>query len=155
MRERFDCGSEVLNRYLQRQASQDMKRKAAAVFVLVDAAGASILGYYALSSFTIETCRIPPEVAARLPRYPHLPATLIGRLAVDRRNQGRRLGEYLLMDALRRSLENTATVGSIAIVVDAKDENARNFYRRYDFISLPDQSDRLFLPMGAVEQLFR
>ncbi len=59
------------------------------------------------------------------------------------------------MDALRRSLENTATVGSIAIVVDAKDENARNFYRRYDFISLPDQSDRLFLPMGAVEQLFR
>ena len=82
-------------------------------------------------------------------------ATLLGRLAVATNFRGQHLGETLLMDALRRSLSLSAQVASSGVVVDAKDDLAVAFYRKYGFFDLPRVGRRLFLPMGTIEQLFR
>jgi GNAT superfamily N-acetyltransferase len=89
-----------------------------------------------------------------LPRYPQLPATLLGRLAVDQGMKGRGLGEFLLMDALRRSLEASARIAAMAVLVDAKDDAAHAFYRHFGFLPLHEQPRRLFLPMKNVAGLF-
>jgi ribosomal protein S18 acetylase RimI-like enzyme len=98
---------------------------------------------------------IPEEVAKRLPKYPMVSATLLCRLAVSTEFRGRGLGEILLMDALHRSLDSSKQIASAGVIVDAKDEFAAGFYRRYGFIELPKIEKRLFLPMGTVEPLFR
>jgi GNAT superfamily N-acetyltransferase len=144
----------MLDRYFRHQAIQDLRKKAAAVFVLINEPEDSVLGYYTLSSFTIDAGELPDEISKRLPRYSALPATLIGRLAVDGGHQGRGIGEFLLLDALRRSWENTRTVGSVAVLVDAIDEKACCFYRRYDFIPFRNAKNRLFLPMASINELF-
>lgn len=81
-------------------------------------------------------------------------ATLLGRLAVSTEFRGRRLGETLLMDALRRSLELSKQVASCGVIVDAQDDSAASFYRKYGFLDLPTVQRRFFLPMGTVERLF-
>jgi predicted GNAT family N-acyltransferase len=93
-------------------------------------------------------------MAKKLPKYPLVPATLLGRLAVDVRLRGKGAGEHLLMDALRRALEASREVASVAVVVDAKDDSAVSFYRRYGFIGFADQPRRLFLPMAVIEKPF-
>jgi len=150
----FDCGVEALNRYIREQAGQDTKKKIAATFVLVGDTSSSIAGYYTLSSTSINIGELPKHIAKKLPRYPLMPATLIGRLAVDRRYQGKGCGEMLLVDALKRSLISTKQIGSIAVVVDAKDNAAKAFYTHFQFIPLVNYSHRLFLPMVVVQALF-
>jgi ribosomal protein S18 acetylase RimI-like enzyme len=125
----------------------------AAAFVLTPD-GKTIAGYYTLSQFSLQLDAIPDEIARKLPKYPIVPATLIGRLAVSAGFRGQRLGEMLLMDAFNRSLRSSRSVASAAVVVDAKDEQARSFYRKYGFRELPRVSMRLFLPMTTIEQLF-
>lgn len=149
----FSCGVEPLDRYLRRQARQDVEKHAAAVFVLTPDSRI-VAGYYTLSACAIRLGQLPSEVARKLPRYPDVPATLIGRLAVSADHRGRRLGALLLLDALRRALEHSRSVASVAVVVDAKDEGARSFYLKYGFLPLADISNRLFLPMAAIESLF-
>ena len=151
----FDCGKEPLNRYLRERAGQDFKAKVAVTFVLVSDSGERILGYYTLSALSVRACELPVEIQRKLPRYPEIPVTLMGRLAIDKEYQGQGFGEHLLLDALRRSLEATTDVASFAVLVDAKDENACQFYRNYDFIQFPEQARRLFLPMRTIEQLLR
>jgi GNAT superfamily N-acetyltransferase len=150
-REGFSCGIEPLDKYLKEQAGQDARRRVAAPFVLK---GTAVVGYYTLSALSIDVGTWPEDVAHRLPRYPVVPATLLGRFAVDTRLQGRGMGEYLLLDALRRALEASREVASIAVVVDAKDAAALAFYRHFGFIPLGDQPNRLFLPMKTIERLF-
>ena len=99
----FSSGSEPLDRYLQRQASQEARRHVAVTFVLADTECQALAGYYTLSATSIRLGDLPPEMAGKLPRYPLVPATLIDRLAIDTRCQGKGLGEFLLMDALHRS----------------------------------------------------
>jgi predicted GNAT family N-acyltransferase len=149
----FSCGVEALDTYLRKQASQDAKRHAAAPFVLTPD-GKTISGYYTLSQYAIDLEDVPEEVAKRLPKYPAISATLLGRLAVSTDYRGKGLGEKLLMDALYRSLKLSEQVASTGVVVDAKDETARAFYRKYGFIELPKINRRLFLPMGTIEKLF-
>src|SRR5581483_8766115 len=98
---------------------------------------------------------LPDQAAKKLPRCPLLPATLIGRLAVASACRGRSLGRLLLVDALQRSLRNTAEVASVGVVVDAKDETARAFYIHHEFLSLLSDPNRLFLPMATIEKAFR
>ena len=118
----FSCGNASLDRYLKEQAGQDLRRACATPFVLVSERGdTTILGYYTLSSYGIDVGNLPADVARKLPRYPLIPATLLGRLAVDRRFQGRGMGEFLLLDALHRSLEESAEIAAAAVVVDAID----------------------------------
>jgi len=149
----FECGIPELDRYLQYQAGQDAKRKVAAPFVLVGTAG-EILGYYTLSAYGVRAAELPLDVARKLPKYPLLPATLLGRLAVSKAYQGRNFGEVLLMDALYRSWRNTADVASIGIVAEASNEKARAFYLRYEFIPLVDNPNKVFLAMKTIERTF-
>ena len=98
---------------------------------------------------------IPAEVAKKLPKYPIVPATLLGRLAVSVAFRGQGHGATLLMDALYRTLQHSKVVASAGVIVDAKDAAALPFYTKYGFLELARIERRLFLPMGTVEQLFR
>lgn len=152
-RKGFACGVPELDRYLQKQARQDLKRKLAVPYVLANDEG-RIAGFYTLSSFSIEIGELPEKIANKLP-YPKIPAVLIGRLAVDRSFQGQGVGERLLMDALSRSAEQGRTLGLWAIVVQAKNQSAADFYMKYDFMPLPGSRRHLFLPMKTIAALFQ
>ena len=153
-RKPFACGQADLDRYLKQQARQEAARRVAATFVAVERGKVVVVGYYSLSATGVPLRDLPPQTAARLPRYPLLPATLLGRLAVDRNHQGRKLGEFLLVDALQRSLAQSDEIGSIAVIVDASDDRAGAFYEHFEFIAFPDQPRRLFLPMASIAGLF-
>ncbi len=150
----FSCGVEALDRYLQQQARQDAQKHVAAPFVLVEPPAVAVVGYYTLSASVVGVADLSPELAKSLPRYPQLPVTLLGRLALDQRHRQQGLGELLLLDALRRSLSRAADVAAMAVVVDAKDDAAAAFYARYDFRSLHESPRRLYLPMAKVARLF-
>lgn len=115
--------------------------------------GKAIAGYYTLSAYSVGLDKIPEEIAKKLTRMSEVPATLIGRLARSTAYKGRGIGEILLMDALKRSLANSAHVASWAVVVDAKDENAIVFYKKYGFMEIPGFPNRLFLPMATIAKL--
>lgn len=148
----FASGFAALGRYCHEQIGQDVRRRLAAAFVLVDSAATAPAGFYTLSSLSLRAEHVPEGVRKRLAGYPSLPGILIGRLAIDERYQGQGLGTRLLKDALRRSLEASREVGAFAVVVQAKDEAARCFYVRYGFIQLLDNEFRLFLPMSTIDQ---
>jgi ribosomal protein S18 acetylase RimI-like enzyme len=150
----FDCGNDILTRYFRQQAGQDYRRHAAVPFVMVGPRSGKVAGYYTLSSFQIDAGELPPSISRRFPRYPHAPATLLGRLAIDSTYQGQGWGRFLLLDALYRSLKSSYAVASLAVVVDAIDDDARNFYERYGYIRFPSRTHRLFLPMDTIRQLF-
>lgn len=150
----FSCGKIMLDNYLQRQASQDIKRKLSACFVLPDNEANLIKGYYTLSNNIIPLDLIPDSYKKQLPEsYSSIPATLLGRLAVDSRYQGQGIGKVLLIDALKRSFIIAKSIGSYAVVVDPLDKEAENFYNKYGFIKLPD-SGKMFLPLKVINQLF-
>jgi GNAT superfamily N-acetyltransferase len=151
-RSSFSCGEPALDGYLQRQASQDVRRRVAKVFVAAGATLERIAGYYSLSAAEFNKAELPPTAAKRLPHYP-VPAAVLGRLAVDQSYQGRGLGETLLMDAIRRTLRASEAMAVHAIVVDAKHERARAFYERYGFRSFATMPRRLFLPLETFEKL--
>jgi GNAT superfamily N-acetyltransferase len=151
----FSCGDLSLDRYLKEQAGQDLRRRCAAPFVLVPASGSPvILGYYTLSSYGVDVGELPVGVAKRLPRYPLLPATLLGRLAVDQRHHGQGIGEFILLDALHRASEHAVDIAAAAVIVDAIDPAAAQFYQRFGFMPFPSTNTRLFLPMKTVAALF-
>ncbi len=150
----FSCGVEALDRYLQHQARQDAQKHVAAPFVLVNPPVAAVVGYYTLSACVVGVADLAADLAKSLPRYPQLPVTLLGRLALDQRVRRQGLGEFMLLDALRRSLSRAADVAAMAVVVDAKDESAAAFYARYDFRPLHASPRRLYLPMAKVAKLF-
>ena len=152
-RSTFSCGVPALDAYLQRQATQDVEKHAAVVYVGVIEPPA-IAGYYTLSQFSIDLVHLPETLAKRLPRYPVVPATLLGRLAISRSRQGQRIGEILLFDALHRSLRQSAHLASTGVIVDSKSESATAFYRQYGFVPILNAANRLFLPMQTIEQMF-
>lgn len=153
-KEGFDCGQDLLNGYIRRQARQDVKRRIAACFILAGENGL-VMGYYTLSSASISRDKLPSAIIRKLPgSYSDLPVTLLGRLAVDNAHKGKGLGEALLADALKRACyASVKSVASMAIVVDPTDQNAQDFYTKYGFIKLPD-SGKLFLTMETVAKLF-
>ena len=150
----FSCGDDALNTYLKKRASQETKKKIATTFVMADSRTSAVIGYYTLSATSILLADLPDKTARKLPKYPHVPATLLGRLAIDSRYQGRGYGEILIIDALRRALQATTEVASFAVVVDAINKRARSFYEKYGFCAFPDQKLRLFLPMKTIADLF-
>ncbi len=153
-RETFKCSHIWLERYLHQQARQDGEKRVAATFVALIPPSLSVLGYYTLSASIVNASEIPAPMAKNIPRYPQLPVTLLGRLAVDQRYQGQGLGQFLLMGDLHRSLQATTSIAAMAVVVDAKDDTAAAFYRHYGFLTLTGSKARLFLPMQTVAALF-
>ena len=147
----FDCGILLLNSYLQQYARQDMDRGIAAAYVLVPSKSRTeIAGFYTLAATAVKLTDFPEHTARKLPKYPLVPATLLGRLAVGLTYRGMGLGERLLIDALKRSLEASRAVGSAAVIVDAKDLSGVRFYERYGFKPLPEQELRLFIAMKTI-----
>jgi GNAT superfamily N-acetyltransferase len=147
----FRSGIDALDRYFHTQAGQEARKNIAAPFVLV-LPDAAIGGYYTLSATAVKLTEFPPSVARRLPRYPLIPATLLGRLAVDVRYRGKGYGRFLLADALHRAVRSE--IASFAVVVDAKDDAARRFYERESFLPLVDQPMRLYRPTADIAKLF-
>ena len=148
----FHCGADTLDRYLKQQARRDADKRVAAPFVAVNPPDTRVLGYYTLSASVLTLADLPDDLARKVPRYPQLPVTLLGRLAVDQTTKGQGLGEHLLVDALNRSLAHADQIAAMAVVVDAKDEAAA-FYRHYGFATLQAQPSRLFVPMRLLAQL--
>jgi GNAT superfamily N-acetyltransferase len=151
-RESFASGVEPLDRYLRHQAGQDARRRVASCFVLISDGGRVPIGYYTLAATSIALAELPEALVKRLPRYPVVPATLMGRLAVDARHQQQGHGEFMLLDAFSRVLRND--IASYAFVVDAKDDKAVRFYQGYRFRFLVPEGRRLFIPMAEIAKLF-
>ncbi len=151
-RAEFACGVEPLDRYLRTQAGEDVRRRVAACFLMME--GDAVAGYCTLSATSVLLADLPEALTRRAPRYPSLPATLLGRLALDQRYRGHGRGRLLLANALKRSLRQSAQIASYAVVVDAKDEAARRFYERYGFVGLASAGNRLLLPMATITRQF-
>lgn len=142
----FCSGSDPLDRYFQQQVSQDVRRRVTSCFVaLTDTR--QIAGYYTLAATSVLLGELPPAMAKKLPRYPSVPAVRMGRLAVDQHFRGKGLGGALLADALARACQ--AEIAAFALVVDAKDRNAADFYRPHGFIALMATPLTLFLPLAT------
>lgn len=150
-RESFDCGKPTLNDYLKKIAGQDAKRGYSKTFVatLDSVDNPEVVGYYSTSASSIKFENIPPHLSRKLPKYP-APAMLIGRLAADRRMQGQRLGETLLIHALNRAVRASSEMAIFAVKVDAIDEEAKRFYIHYGFIPFQNQELSLLLPMSTI-----
>jgi ribosomal protein S18 acetylase RimI-like enzyme len=147
----FSCGVDPLDRYLQTQATQDIRRRIANCFVATSANSNIIAGYYTFSAASVPMLDLPSEAAKRLPRYPVVPAALIGRLAIDRQYRGRGLGAALLFDAIARAAR--ADTAIFAVLVDAKDDAAAAFYRHHGFQPFAARPLTLFLPIGTALKL--
>jgi predicted GNAT family N-acyltransferase len=154
IRSSFCCDKASLDDYIREKASQDLKKRVSTVFVLIDEPEMDVLAYYTLSSYTVDIAALDESFAKRLPRYPLLPATLLGRLAVDNRQKGKRFGELLLLDALKKSLDTSMQVASLAVIVEALDDEALSFYLKYGFQQFKQELLKLYLPMKSIEKLF-
>ncbi|TPL39776.1 GNAT family N-acetyltransferase [Mesorhizobium sp. B2-4-1] len=151
-RKTFSCGVLALGQYLHELASQDVKRRVSNCFVAADRDVDLIAGYYTLAASNVPITSLPEDLTRRVPRYPVLPAILIGRLAVDTRYQGKRVGSILIVDALRRCAQ--AAPASFALIVDAKDDMAAAFYCKYGFRPFQDRPLSLFLSVATALKLF-
>lgn len=145
-RKGFSCGVAVLDRYLQELATQDIRRRVSNCFVACDGAG-TVAAYYTFAAASFPLSDLQPEETKRLPRYGVLPAGLIGRLAVDQRFRGRRLGSALIIDAARRAAGADPAI--FALVVDAKDDAAVAFYEHLEFRSFASRPMSLYLPIAT------
>jgi GNAT superfamily N-acetyltransferase len=147
-RESFDCGQESLNLYLRQFARQHHEKGISKTFVAIPESESTIIaGYYSVCMAQIEFLSIPSSQQKGIPREYPVPAMRITRLAVDKAFQGRKLGQELLMEALTRALRLSSEVAVYAVVVDAIDDKAKQFYLKYDFIAYTDYPDSLFLPV--------
>lgn len=152
-RKDFICGTDTLDAYFHKQASQDARRKVAAVFVAVEKNSKAIHGYYTLSMAEVLLDRLPDSLVKKMPRYPALPAIRLGRLAVHQSVQGKRLGTFLLMDAMHRSVLNE--VAWVAFMVDAKNDQVREFYLQLGFHSFDNNPNQLYKMRQDIDPLFR
>ena len=151
-REVFDCGIAALNDFLRKTARQHRDKGLSNTFVLLEEdAPHTILGFFTLSFLEVDATAIPAEFSRRLPKSTLLPAAKLARLAVDRRHQGKGYGAVLLADAVKRIARTAGESGGIVgFFVDAKDEQARQFYLHFGFIPLQDAPRSLFLPLKTL-----
>ena len=145
----FSCGLPELDRYLARQAGQDVRRRIARVFVCTTWDSDTVLGYYTLSALAVDLSALPRELSRKLPRHP-VPCALIGRLAVDKSARGHGLGRMLLADAIKRTRSASDIMAIHAVVVDAKNSKAKQFYEGFGFTPMEQNPMRLFLPLGPI-----
>lgn len=147
-RQGFDCGEASLNLFLTNYARQNSEKGLGKTFVATRPDSSKVCGYYTLSSGSIDFDDVPEK----LPRYP-VPTAHLGRLAVDVSCHGLGLGELLLIDAFRRVMLVAEELGIYALEVYALNSSARNFYLKYEFISLKDDEFHLYLPLKSIRKL--
>lgn len=149
--EAFDCDIESLNHYIKNVAHQHQSRNLSRVFVVTDGTSNQILGYYSLSNCSVDASVLPKPKKFKLPSSMAIPAILIGKLAVDKTTQGQGLGALLLFDALKRCVEVNERSAAYAIVLDAINDRAKEFYLKYEFQVMTESDPyRLFIPMQHV-----
>ena len=144
-RSAFASGNDRIDTYFRQVVGQDIKRQYAACYVLIERDTVRLAGFYTLSSHSIPLSEVTPEVAQRLPRYPSIPAVLIGWLGRDAQFRGQQVGSLLLADAIHR-LAN-APAGIHAVCADAIDEAAMAFYQKHQFTQFQSRPGSLYLPM--------
>jgi len=152
-RDQFTSGQTQLDTYIRQFARQHARKGFGRTFVAVTPGDKTVRGYYTLSSSSVVFEHIPDDLRQRLPRYP-IPVVLLGKLAVDQNVQRQGLGEYLLVDALRRVTTVAEQMGIYALEVHAIDQQARKFYTKYGFQPFRDDPSHLFMPMETIKQLF-
>ena len=151
-RDKFDCGKESLNNYIQRNATKDVKSGACTCFIIKND-NQEVIGYYTLSTESIPIEDAPPEFQKKI-KYQYVPVILLGRLAIDKNHFGKGFGKLLLVNSLKRSLGVAKNhVGAVAVIVDPIDEEAKQYYSKYGFTLLPD-SGRMFMSMKTIENAF-
>lgn len=145
----FHCGHESLDDYIRRYAAQDVRRNVARVFVAAPRNDPQQLaGFFTLRAGSVSCSSLPASLARKLPRYP-VPVALIGRLAVDKKFQGKGLGSILLADACQKVSQASAVLAVTGVIVDAKDDKAISFYKYFGFVPLQGQADRMLLPASV------
>ncbi len=151
-RSAFTSGNDRIDAYFHQVVSQDIKRKYAACYVLMERASGKLAGFYTLSSHAIALTEIPQAMAKKLPRYPSVPAVLIGWLGRSVEHRGQQVGTLLLADAIHRLAHSG--VGVHAICADAINDDAAAFYRRHQFQPFASRENSFFLPMKTATSLF-
>jgi len=147
----FHCNVDALDYYIHKQAGQDIRRRISRIFVSVLSDDPKeVMGYYSLSTLSIELSQLPEKLARKLPKHP-VPAALIGKLAVSKNAQRYGIGKMLLIDAIKRTLSVSDQIAIYAMVVDAINEKAKGFYEQFGFTRLNDDGPRLFLPLKSFE----
>lgn len=147
----FFSGENVLDNYIKSYAQQDIKRKLAVTYVYPKN-DTVVSGYYTLSSNSILSSDLNDDIKRKLPKYPLLPATLVGRLAVNKTVHSKGIGKTLLLDALFRAYDNSSKIGSMAVVVDALNQNAEQFYQHFGFTKFTSYN-KLYIPMQTIGKL--
>jgi GNAT superfamily N-acetyltransferase len=151
-RRAFDCGVESVNRYLQQTARQQAEKDLALTFVLLETEDSQdVIGFHTLLMSTVSGAILP---AKDLPRQQSAPVILLAQFGVDRRHQGRGHGTRLLYHALYQAMRAAEHVGCMAVVLDAVDEQARDFYLARGYRELTDDPNHLWLPMSAIREMF-
>ena len=150
-REGFSCGKAPLDDFLKTRAGQYERKGVGRTFIAVLPQSKRALGYYTLAAGSIPFANVPKPQAKKLPKHP-VPVILLGRLAVDQSARRRGLGEYLLFDAFERCLAAAEEVGAFAVEVQAIDEEAQRFYKKYGFVQLADQPLHMFLPIETIRK---
>lgn len=151
-RDKFDCGKEPLNNYIQRNATKDVKNGTCTCFIIKNDEE-EVIGYYTLSTESIPLEDAPPEFRKKI-KYQYVPVILLGRLAIDKNHFGKGFGKLLLVNSLKRSLDvATNHVGAVAVIVDPIDEEAQEYYLKYGFTLLQD-SGRMFMSMKTIRNAF-
>ena len=148
----FTCGVAALDRYFREQVSQDIRRRVTNCFVAIDTAG-GVAGYYTFAAASLPMAELTADAVKRLPRYPLLPAALIGRLAVAAQHRGQGLGAALIVDAIARTMRAEPAI--FALIVDAKDEAAVAFYGHLGFHTFTSRPMSLFLPVAEAQRRLR
>ena len=144
----FDCGDADMNLYLQKFARQNHESGGAKCFVAApEDAPTRILGFYTLSPASLDYSRTPALARKGLGRY-DVPVFRLGRLAVDNSVQGRGLGGALLLRAADRCIRVAQDVGGVALLIDAKNDRAANWYQSYGALRLDDAPLSLVLPLS-------
>ena len=147
----FQCGSDPLNDYIRRYASQDVRRNIARVFIATpENDPRQLSGFFTLSAGSVSCSSLPASLARKLPRYP-VPVALIGRLGVDKKFQGKGLGSILLADACQKVSQASTVLAMAGIIIDAKDDDAISFYKHFGFIPLQGQAGRMLLPASVFQ----
>lgn len=141
----FSCGVAALDGYLQKQATQDVKRRISACYVAIEGSTGKIAGFYTLAAGGVLLGDLVESLSKKLPRYPSVPVARVGRLAIDKDFQGQKLGAALLADAAVRATRSEVAV--YALVVDAKNDAAEAFYRHHGFVNFGSAPCQFILPL--------
>jgi predicted N-acetyltransferase YhbS len=145
----FDCGNEKLNEYLKKCAFQNQKKNISNTFVTQK--DGKVIGYYSLTFSSVDKINLPRLIKRNLPNY-QIPVMVLARLAIDKKEQGNGLGKSFLRDAVLRTIQASEIAGIKAIMVQAKDENAKSFYKKFDFVESPADDLILYLPIEFLKK---